>query len=63
MRIALEDFGGGFHIGGRTVTDLRYIDDTALYATDPQTIQDLIDRVNEVGVRYSLILNVKRPRS
>jgi len=32
MRLALEGFGGGFKIGGRLVTNLRYADDIVLKA-------------------------------
>jgi len=32
MRLALEGFGGGFKIGGRLVTNLRYAGDMVLKA-------------------------------
>jgi len=32
MRLALEGFGGGFKIGGRLVTNLRYAGDIVLKA-------------------------------
>ena len=51
MRSALEDYRGGFRIGGRLVTNLRYADDIVLVASSESELQDLVNRVNDLDMR------------
>lgn len=63
MRDALEeDNTTGFKIGGRTISHLRYADDTVLIATSADELQTLINQVNQAGKGYNLRLNVKKTK-
>jgi len=42
MRETLDGYTGGFRIGGRTVTKLRYADDIVLIATSQSDLQELV---------------------
>ena len=54
MRETLDGFQGGLQIGGQMVTNLRYSDDIILLATS----EELVDRVDRVSRKYSLLINV-----
>ena len=43
MREVLEGYKGGFQIGGRRVTNLRYADDIILLACSEIQLQELVD--------------------
>ena len=45
MRLALEDYDGGISVGGRTINNLRYADDTTLLAGSASELENLIERV------------------
>ena len=60
MRNALDEYEGGFRIGGNRITNLRYADDTALIACNAEEMQDPIDVVNVEGREFGLNLNVKK---
>jgi len=47
MREALQNFCGGFKIGGRTVNNLRYADDIVLITTSPTELHALLNRLIE----------------
>ena len=57
MREALENFRGGFKIGGRTVNNLRYADDIVLITTTPAELQALLNRIRIAGTKYGLVIN------
>ena len=57
MREALEQYKGGFKIGGRRVSNLRYADDIVLVATSSEELQELIQRMVDAGKNYGLIFN------
>ena len=40
MREALDGYEGGFNIGGRCITNLRYADDIVLIASTEEELQD-----------------------
>jgi len=58
MRETLDGFQGGLQIGGRIVTNLRYIDDIILLATLEAELQKLVDCLDQVSHKYSLLINV-----
>ena len=62
MRDALEDYSDGFRIGGRTVQNLRYADDTTLIATSKESLLELIGLVKDASERRGLFLNVKKTK-
>ena len=57
MRESLDGFQGGLQIGGRMITNLRY---AILLATSEAELQELVDRLDRVSRRYSLLINVNK---
>jgi hypothetical protein len=62
MRETLEGFQGGIKIGGRRVTNLRYADDIILLANSEMELQDLVDRLDRVSQKYSLLINIDKTK-
>ena len=60
MRETFDGFQGGLQIGGRIVTNLRYADDIILLATSEAELQELVDRLDRVSRKYSLVINVDK---
>ena len=60
MRKALDGFTGGFRIGGRVISNLRYADDILLIATSPEELQELVSRVEAAADEYSLRINASK---
>ena len=56
MREALENFSGGFKIGGRMVNNLRYADDIVIITTTPTELQALLNRIRIAGMKYGLVM-------
>ena len=61
MRETLDGFQGGLQIGGRMTTNLRYADDILL-ATSEAELQELVDRLDRVSRKYSLLINVDKTK-
>ena len=53
---------GGLQIGGQIVTNLRYADDIILLATSEVELQELVDRLDHVSHKYSLLINVDKTK-
>jgi len=62
MRENLDRFKGGLQIGGQIVTNLRCADDIILLATLEAELQELVDRLDRVSRKYSLLLNVDKTK-
>ena len=62
MRETLDGFQGGLQIGGRMITNLRYTDDIILLATSEAELQELVDRLDRVSRKYSLLVNVDKTK-
>ena len=62
MRTALDGYHGGFRIGGRNISNLRYADDIVLIATSPDELQELLDRIVTAGAEYGLKINVDKTK-
>ena len=60
MRETLDGFQGGLQIGGRMITNLRYAVD--LLATSEAELQELVDRLDRVSRKYSLLINVDKTK-
>jgi len=54
MRETLDGFQGGLQIGGRMITNLRSADDIILL--------ELVDRLDRVRRKYSLLVNVDKTK-
>jgi len=63
MRKALEDYQGGVIIGGRRITNLRYADDIILLASSVAELQDLVDRITDIGKEYNLRINASKTKT
>ena len=55
-------FTGGFRIGGKTISNLRYADDIVLLATTSEELQELIKRVENAAEEYSMSINVAKTK-
>jgi len=62
MRETLDGFQGGLQIGGRMIMNLRYADDIILFATSEAELQGLVDRLDRVSRRYSLLINIDKTK-
>jgi len=56
---ALEGFGD-FKIGGQIIHTVKYADDLLLLAKEVKVLQDMIDKLNEIGGCYGMEMNVKK---
>jgi len=62
MRETLDGFQGGLQMGRRMITNLRYADDIILSATSEAELQELVDRLDRVSRKYSLLINVDKTK-
>ena len=63
-RIFRESDGfSGCVVGGDTINNLRYTDDTALLAESEEDLQVLVDAVKEQSERKGLKMNVKKTKT
>jgi hypothetical protein len=58
---ALEGFGD-FKIGGQVIRTVKYADDLVLQAREEKVLQDMIDRIIEIGRRYGMEMNVGKTK-
>jgi len=58
----LEGFQGGLQIGGKIVMNLRYADDSILLATSEEELQELVDRLDRLSRKSSLLINVDKTK-
>jgi len=58
---ALEGFGD-FKIGGKIIHTVKYADDLVLLAKEEKVLQDIIDKLIEIGRCYGMEMNVKKPK-
>jgi len=62
MRETLDGFQGRLHIGGRMITNLCYAVDVILLVTLEAELQELVDRLDRVSRKYSLLINVDKTK-
>ena len=63
MRKTLQEFAGGFRIGGKVISYLRYADDIVLLATSPEELQKLVSRVQRAAKEYNMLINTAKTKS
>ena len=56
----LDELQAGIKKGGRTINNLRYVDDTTLMAESKEELNNLLMRVNKESEKASLTLNIKK---
>jgi len=59
---ALEVFGE-FKIGGQIIRTVKYADDVVLLAKEEKVLQDMIEKVIEIGGCYGMEMNVKKTKA
>jgi len=62
MRETLDGFQGGLQIGGRMIANLRFADDIILLATSEAELQELVDCVDRISRKYSLLINIDKTK-
>jgi len=62
MRETLDGFQGGLQIGGRIITNLRFADDIILLATSEAELQELVDCIDQISHKYSLLINIDKTK-
>ena len=60
MRKALDGFDGGFKIGGRCISNLRYADDIVLIEEEEEELHDLVNRLHEAATELGMKINGKK---
>jgi hypothetical protein len=58
---ALEGLGN-FTIGGQIIHTVKYADDFVLLAKDENVLQDIIDKLIEIGRCYEMEMNVEKTK-
>jgi hypothetical protein len=58
---ALEGFGD-FKIGGQIIHTVKYADDLVLLAKEEKVLQDIIDKLIEIGRCYGMEMNVEKTK-
>ena len=63
MRSAgLEETQAGIKIAGRSISNLRYADDTTLMAESEEELKSLLMRVKEKTLKFGLKLNIQKTK-
>ena len=62
VRETLNGLQGGLQIRGRMITNLRCTDDIILLATSEAELQELVDRLDWVSRKYSLLINIDKTK-
>jgi retron-type reverse transcriptase len=58
---ALEGLGD-FKIGGQIIHTVKYADDLVLLAKEENVLQDMIDKLTEIGRCYGMEMNVEKTK-
>ena len=59
MKEALAEVGD-FKIGGRIINKVRFEDDTAIIAESQEELQDMVNRLVDIGRKDSLEINIDK---
>ena len=54
---------GDFKIGGQIIHTVKYADDLELLAKEEKVLQDIIDKLIEIGRCYGMEINVEKNKS
>jgi hypothetical protein len=53
---------GDFDIGGQIIHTVKYVDDLVLLAKEEKVLQDIIDKLIEIGRCYGMKMNVEKQK-
>ena len=56
----LDELQGGIKIGGKTINNLRYVNDTTLMADSEEELKSFLMRVKEESEKVNLKLNIQK---
>lgn len=59
---ALENVDAGVLVNGERINNIRYADDTVVFADSLEGLQELMDRIVEAGSECGLSLNIKKTK-
>ena len=59
---ALETEDGGIKVGGVLVKALRFADDQAMIASSQESLQIMMNRLNEVSEKWGMKINIKKTK-
>ena len=62
MRKAQQGFLGGFRIGGKFISNLRYADGIVLLTPSPEELQELVSRVERVTKEYNMLISATKTK-
>ncbi|KAL1450960.1 hypothetical protein WDU94_003263 [Cyamophila willieti] len=62
FREALEEIQEGIPINGVRLNNIRYADDTIVFADSIEALQQLIDKIVETSSRYGLEINTQKTK-
>jgi hypothetical protein len=60
-RVGLED-EKGIKVGGRTINNLRYADDTTILAEDKEDLEKILKKLKEESEKAGMMLNLKKTK-
>ena len=60
---AMEDIDEGVKVGGKLLRDIRFADDQAVVADSEKGLQEIMDKLVEVGRKYDMEINVKKTKT
>jgi hypothetical protein len=53
---------GDFKIGGKIINTVKYADELVLLAKEEKVLQDMIDKLIEIGKCYGMEMNVEKTK-
>ena len=62
MTDALEDHEGTVSIGGRTITNLRFVDDIDGLAGEEEELANLVERLGKAATAYGMEISAEKTK-
>ena len=62
MTDTLEDHEGTVSIGGRTITNLHFVDDIDGLAGEEENLENLVGRLDKASTAYGMEISVKKTK-
>ena len=62
MTDALEEHDGNVSIGGRNVTNLRFVDDIGALAEEEQELEALVESLDKTCTRYKMVIGAEKTK-
>jgi len=53
---------GDYKIGGQIIHTVKYADELVVLAKEEKVLQDMIDKLNEIGRCYGMEINVEKTK-